>query len=171
MSHTQSKMIFLISSCIWEALWLCSTRSEPAPCAQSKAACLPLHHMLFPQNLGTGSKPTSTHFSLLYNYRPSDFAKKLSKFFLLCSRTLPWSGSGCPYPPSSIALPNKWAIFFFFLPRNSQFPSTNLSAFLGDCSLLPELFLQFTSPRSLFLDFNRSATCCQFVFAAGPCYP
>lgn len=114
MSHTQSKMIFLISSCIWEALWLCSTRSEPAPCAQSKAACLPLHHMLFPQNLGTGSKPTSTHFSLLYNYRPSDSAKKLSKFFLLCSRTLPWSGSGCPYPPSSIALPNKWAIFFFF---------------------------------------------------------
>lgn len=118
---------------------------------------------------GQNPRPLTSHFSIIIV--PAILPKSLANSSSCVHVLSHGLALGAPTLPPLLLYQTSEQFFFFFLPRNSQFPSTNLSAFLGDCSLLPELFLQFTSPRSLFLDFNRSATCCQFVFAAGPCYP
>lgn len=142
-----------------------------ASCAWSTAACPSLtpHHGLLPQNLWTGSNPQffispPTHFSIIV------FQWMFPKSWTNSSScTLPWPGTGCPFPPSRIApsLPNKWTLFC--LPRNSESPPTNLSP-LDHCLPIPGFLPQTTCPRPFFLGFNFSATHSLFLFAAGLCY-
>lgn len=119
----------------------------PVPGAQLHAQPAPPPQAASPEPFLHSS---STHFSIIMF--PEMFPKSLansSSHDRILSHSLAVTAH---IHPVTLSLPNKWT-HISSLPRNSEFPCTNLSH-LGHCPLPPGLLPQLTSLRSPFLDFQ-----------------